>query len=49
MSTETAEEQAVMSMAILAGSAVMFLTLIWGTCVAIGSKDISNTPPSIDT
>ncbi|GFY91919.1 sodium/calcium exchanger family protein / calcium-binding EF hand family protein [Actinidia rufa] len=48
-STETAEEQAVMSMALLAGSAVMFLTLIWGTCVAIGSKDLSNTPPSPDT
>ncbi|PSS24599.1 Calmodulin like [Actinidia chinensis var. chinensis] len=48
-STETAEEQAVMSMGLLAGSAVMFLTLIWGTCVAIGSKNLSNTPPSLDT
>ncbi|KAK6917653.1 Sodium/calcium exchanger membrane region [Dillenia turbinata] len=45
-STDSAEEQAEMSMALLAGSAVMLLTLIWGACVASGSYDISQSSSS---
>ncbi|CAL5411361.1 unnamed protein product [Camellia sinensis] len=45
-SADTAEEQAVMSMGLLAGSAVMLLTLIWGSCVAFGNTDLSKTLPS---
>ncbi|KAI7980814.1 Sodium/calcium exchanger NCL2 [Camellia lanceoleosa] len=45
-SADTAEEQAVMSMGFLAGSAVMLLTLIWGSCVAFGNTDLSKTLPS---
>ncbi|KAM7500733.1 hypothetical protein LguiA_025147 [Lonicera macranthoides] len=36
--TATAEQLAVMGMQLLAGSAVMMLTLVWGACVAFGSS-----------
>ncbi|KAK9267687.1 hypothetical protein L1049_010119 [Liquidambar formosana] len=42
-STETAEELASMGIGMLAGAAVMSLTLIWGSCVAFGSYDLSKT------
>ncbi|KAM7506013.1 hypothetical protein LguiB_004917 [Lonicera macranthoides] len=36
--TATAEQLAVMGMQLLAGSAMMMLTLVWGACVAFGSS-----------
>ncbi|KAK9268232.1 hypothetical protein L1049_010675 [Liquidambar formosana] len=42
-SKETAEGLASMGVGMLAGSAVMSLTLIWGSCVAFGSYDLSKT------
>ncbi|KAM7500735.1 hypothetical protein LguiA_025149 [Lonicera macranthoides] len=45
-STETAEQQAAMGMGLLAGSAVMMLTLVWGACVAFGSYDLSEDSTS---
>ncbi|KAK3039928.1 hypothetical protein RJ639_027763 [Escallonia herrerae] len=39
--TTNAEEQAASGMSLLAGSTVMLLTLIWGSCIAFGSKDLS--------
>ncbi|KAL6992437.1 hypothetical protein U1Q18_010546 [Sarracenia purpurea var. burkii] len=47
-STESAQEQAAMGMSLLAGSSVMLLTLIWGSCVALGSTDFSNASASPD-
>ncbi|KAA8519705.1 hypothetical protein F0562_013850 [Nyssa sinensis] len=45
-SRESAGEQATMGMSILAGSAVMLLTLIWGLCVAFGCFDLSEASNS---
>ena len=45
-STDTAESMATMSMAMLAGSAVMQLTVIWGSCVFFGNYDISDSSTS---
>ncbi|XP_058201986.1 sodium/calcium exchanger NCL2-like [Rhododendron vialii] len=42
-STTSVEEQAEMGMGFLAGSAVMLLTLVWGSCIAFGSTDFSRT------
>lgn len=42
-STTSVEEQAEMGMGFLAGSAVMLLTLVWGSCIAFGSTDFSKT------
>ncbi|KAK2966055.1 hypothetical protein RJ640_029987 [Escallonia rubra] len=44
--TTTAEEQAVSGMSLLAGSTVMLLTIIWGSCIAFGSKDLSENSNS---
>ncbi|XP_068322340.1 sodium/calcium exchanger NCL2-like [Pyrus communis] len=41
--TETVEEMAEMSMSMLAGSSIMILTLIWGSVVAFGSSDLSDS------
>ncbi|KAM1350999.1 sodium/calcium exchanger NCL2-like isoform X2 [Malus sylvestris] len=41
--TETVEEMAEMSMSMLAGSSIMILTLIWGSVVAFGSSDLSES------
>ncbi|KAF8369696.1 hypothetical protein HHK36_032281 [Tetracentron sinense] len=40
-SKETAQSQVVVGMGMLAGSTIMLLTLIWGSCVAFGSYDFS--------
>jgi Ca2+/Na+ antiporter len=48
-STETAEQQAAMGMGLLAGTAVMMLTLVWGSCVAFGSYDLSGSEESISS
>lgn len=41
-----AEVQAAMGINLLAGSAVMNLTLVWGTCVFLGSYDLSKPSTS---
>ncbi|XP_059663878.1 sodium/calcium exchanger NCL2-like isoform X2 [Cornus florida] len=48
-SYESVQEQAAMRMSLLAGAAVMQLTLVWGSCVAFGSFDISETSTSSNT
>lgn len=42
-STDTIEELATMGMGLFAGSTIMNLTLIWGSVVAFGSHDLSET------
>ncbi|KAL8505761.1 hypothetical protein ACS0TY_016832 [Phlomoides rotata] len=49
---ETAQECVVTGVGLLAGSTILLLTLIWGTCVILGSQDFPNrfdTSPSSDT
>ncbi|GAA0165601.1 transporter [Lithospermum erythrorhizon] len=41
-SVETAQSQVSVGMGLLAGSTVMLLTLVWGTCVVVGKCDIEN-------
>lgn len=42
-SVETAQSQVSVGMGLLAGSTVMLLTVIWGTCVVVGKCDIQNS------
>ncbi|XP_021293888.1 sodium/calcium exchanger NCL1-like [Herrania umbratica] len=42
-SEETIEARATMGMGLLAGSAVLMLTLVWGSVIAFGSYDLSDT------
>ncbi|KAK4804463.1 hypothetical protein SAY86_004280 [Trapa natans] len=42
-STETAQSQVSVGMGLLAGSTVMLITVIWGTCVFLGKCDIENS------
>ncbi|XP_059661460.1 sodium/calcium exchanger NCL-like [Cornus florida] len=39
-STETAQSQVSVGMGLLAGSTVMLLTVVWGTCVVVGKCDL---------
>ena len=39
-SKETAQSQVSVGMGLLAGSTVLLLTVIWGTCVVVGKCDI---------
>ncbi|KAK6919144.1 EF-hand domain [Dillenia turbinata] len=39
-STETAQSQVSVGMGLLAGSTVMLLTLLWGSCVVVGKCDL---------
>lgn len=48
-SSESAATQAAMGMAVNAGSAVMLLTLIWGSCIVFGSFDLSTPSPVSST
>ncbi|CAI9787723.1 unnamed protein product [Fraxinus pennsylvanica] len=41
-STETAQSQVSVGMGLLAGSTVMLLTLVWGTCIVVGKCDLLN-------
>ena len=41
-STETAQSQVSVGMGLLAGSTVLLLTIIWGTCVIVGKTDIED-------
>ncbi|PWA66613.1 sodium/calcium exchanger family protein / calcium-binding EF hand family protein [Artemisia annua] len=42
-STETAQDQVSVGMGLLAGSTVMLITSIWGTCIVVGKCDIQNS------
>ncbi|KAJ4770050.1 Calcium-binding EF-hand family protein [Rhynchospora pubera] len=48
-SKETAESQVLVGMGLLAGSTVLLLTLVWGTCVVVGKCDLSENSTSIDS
>ncbi|GMY31956.1 sodium/calcium exchanger NCL-like [Fagus crenata] len=41
--TETAQSQVSIGMGLLAGSTVMLLTVIWGSCVIVGKCDLDGT------
>ncbi|XP_042502304.1 sodium/calcium exchanger NCL-like isoform X1 [Macadamia integrifolia] len=41
--TETAQSQVLIGMGLLAGSTVMLLTLLWGSCVIVGKCDIEDS------
>ena len=41
--TATAQSQVSVGMGLLAGSTVMLLTLIWGTCVIVGKCDLQDS------
>ncbi|XP_022898660.1 sodium/calcium exchanger NCL2-like [Olea europaea var. sylvestris] len=47
--TEAAQQRATLGMGMVAGSTVMFLTLIWGSCVLVGSYDLSEATPADNT
>ncbi|KAK6919730.1 EF-hand domain, partial [Dillenia turbinata] len=42
-STETAQSQVSVGMGLLAGSTVMLLTLLWGSCVVVGKWDLEES------
>lgn len=42
-STETAQSQVSVGMGLLAGSTVLLLTIIWGTCIIVGKCDIEGS------
>ncbi|KAJ9538515.1 hypothetical protein OSB04_031248 [Centaurea solstitialis] len=42
-SPETAQDQVSVGMGLLAGSTVMLLTVIWGTCIIVGKCDLENS------
>ncbi|KAJ7948715.1 Calcium-binding EF-hand [Quillaja saponaria] len=42
-STETAQSQVSVGMGLLAGSTVLLLTIIWGTCVIVGKCDLEDS------
>lgn len=42
-STETAQSQVSVGIGLLAGSTVLVLSLIWGSCVVVGKCDIENS------
>ncbi|XP_057816210.2 sodium/calcium exchanger NCL2 isoform X2 [Cryptomeria japonica] len=48
-STETAQSQVLIGMGLLAGSTVMLLTLLWGSCLVVGKCDISGDSVAIDS
>eukprot|EP00262_Sarcandra_glabra_P007562 TRINITY_DN20450_c0_g1_i1.p1 TRINITY_DN20450_c0_g1~~TRINITY_DN20450_c0_g1_i1.p1 ORF type:complete len:571 (-),score=67.88 TRINITY_DN20450_c0_g1_i1:275-1987(-) len=47
-SKEIAQEQVLIGMGLLAGSTVMLLTLLWGSCIVVGKCDISENSTAID-
>ena len=42
-SLEVAQEQVSVGMGLLAGSTVMLITVIWGTCINVGKCDIEDS------
>ncbi|KAJ3702174.1 hypothetical protein LUZ61_005879 [Rhynchospora tenuis] len=47
-SKETAQSQVLIGMGLLAGSTVMLLTLLWGSCIVVGKCDLSDRNTSLD-
>ncbi|XXG77508.1 hypothetical protein AAC387_Pa08g1650 [Persea americana] len=48
-SKETAQQQVLIGMGLLAGSTVMLLTLLWGSCVVVGKCDLLENSTSVDS
>ncbi|RWR96377.1 EF-hand domain-containing protein [Cinnamomum micranthum f. kanehirae] len=48
-SKETAQNQVSIGMGLLAGSTVMLLTWLWGSCVAVGKCDLSEDSIALDS
>uniref|UniRef100_A0A0D6QSB8 EF-hand domain-containing protein n=2 Tax=Araucaria cunninghamii TaxID=56994 RepID=A0A0D6QSB8_ARACU len=48
-SKETAQQQVVIGMGLLAGSTVMLLTALWGACLVVGKCDLSSESVAIDS
>lgn len=46
---EVAESQVLIGMGLLAGSTVMLLTLLWGSCVVVGKCDLSENSIATDS
>ncbi|KAJ1278748.1 hypothetical protein BS78_04G102500 [Paspalum vaginatum] len=46
---EVAQSQVLIGMGLLAGSTVMLLTLLWGSCVVVGKCDFSQNSTAIDS
>uniref|UniRef100_A0A0D3F327 EF-hand domain-containing protein n=1 Tax=Oryza barthii TaxID=65489 RepID=A0A0D3F327_9ORYZ len=46
---EVAQSQVLIGMGLLAGSTVMLLTLLWGSCVVVGKCDLSENSTAIDS
>lgn len=42
-SSDTAQSQVSVGMGLLAGSTVMLLTVIWGSCIIVGKCDLHNS------
>jgi Ca2+/Na+ antiporter len=47
-SKETAQSQILIGMGLLAGSTVLLLTILWGTCIIVGKSDLSENSTSLD-
>ncbi|URE16782.1 calcium-binding EF hand family protein [Musa troglodytarum] len=48
-SKEVAQNQVLIGMGLLAGSTVMLLTLLWGSCVVVGKCDLLENSTSVDS
>ncbi|KAL6615167.1 hypothetical protein ACP70R_037437 [Stipagrostis hirtigluma subsp. patula] len=48
-SKETAQSQVLIGMGLLAGSTVVLLTLLWGTCVVVGKCDLGPDGRAVDS
>lgn len=48
-SKETAQSQVLIGMGLLAGSTVMLITLLWGSCIVVGKCDLGDRNTSLDT
>ncbi|KAJ3693887.1 hypothetical protein LUZ60_009367 [Juncus effusus] len=48
-SKETAQSQVLIGMGLLAGSTVMLVTVLWGSCVVVGKCDISDEGGNVKT
>ncbi|XP_031494779.1 sodium/calcium exchanger NCL2-like [Nymphaea colorata] len=47
-SKETAQDQVLIGMGLLAGSTVMLLTVLWGSCIVVGKSDFSDATAGTD-
>ncbi|KAF3326862.1 Sodium/calcium exchanger protein [Carex littledalei] len=45
---ETAQSQVLIGMGLLAGSTVMLITLLWGSCIVVGKCDLGDRNTSLD-